>query len=168
MPNAAPLTLYRTVVPLEWVDYNGHMNDACYATAFSLASDALIDRIGMDADYRTRTGNSLFTVELHICYLSEAKRGEALHVTGQLVGRDAKRLRLFMALYRDADDALLATGEGMYLHVDTRGPKVTRFDDAIRGHVDALWAQHRDLPVPARAGRAIATLEDDLTRIEGP
>jgi acyl-CoA thioester hydrolase len=31
--------LYETRVSSEWVDYNGHMNDAAYAKVFSLAVD---------------------------------------------------------------------------------------------------------------------------------
>lgn len=158
MADAAALTLYRTTVPAEWVDYNGHMNDACYCIAFSRTTDALIDHIGMDADYRARVGRSLFTLESHVCYLREAKEGEALRATVQLLGHDAKRLRLFLALYRDADDVLLATAEQMFLHVDTTVPKAAPFDAPVQVRVDVLWALHAGLPVPPQAGRAIAAL----------
>ncbi len=160
---AAPLTLYRTTVPAEWVDYNGHMNDACYCIAFSRATDALIEYIGLDADYRERAARSVFTLESHVCYLREGKLGESLRVTVQLLGHDARRLRLFLALYRDGDDALLATAEQMFLHVDTRGPRAAPFDDAVQARVDELWAAHAALPVPEQCGRAIATLATDIT-----
>ncbi len=48
-------TLYRTRVADAWVDYNGHMNDAEYARVFSLAVEALMDRIGLDAAGRPAT-----------------------------------------------------------------------------------------------------------------
>ena len=35
-----PLTLYTDIVRPEWIDYNGHMNDADYMRAFSLTTDA--------------------------------------------------------------------------------------------------------------------------------
>jgi acyl-CoA thioester hydrolase len=51
----AGTTIYRTAVLPEWIDYNGHLRDAYYALALSLATDALMDRIGLDAGYRART-----------------------------------------------------------------------------------------------------------------
>ena len=50
------LALYETKVAPDWVDYNGHMNDAAYALVFSRAGDALMDRIGLDAAARKATG----------------------------------------------------------------------------------------------------------------
>ena len=40
------MIIYKTHVAPEWVDYNGHMNDAEYARVFSQACEALIDQIG--------------------------------------------------------------------------------------------------------------------------
>ena len=37
----APLRLFETKVASEWVDYNGHMNDAAFAIVFSRSVDAL-------------------------------------------------------------------------------------------------------------------------------
>ena len=54
----APLDLYATAVASDWIDYNGHMNDAAYALVFSRSVDALMDRIGLDAAARKRTGQS--------------------------------------------------------------------------------------------------------------
>ena len=39
--------LLETSVHAEWVDYNGHMNDACYALVFSRALDGFIEQIGL-------------------------------------------------------------------------------------------------------------------------
>ncbi len=52
----APLDVYAAKVASEWVDYNGHMNDAAFAVVFSRSVDALMDRIGLDAAARKRTG----------------------------------------------------------------------------------------------------------------
>lgn len=154
----SPITLLRTAVPPEWLDYNGHMNDACYCTAFSQGSETLIDLIGMDAGYRERAGRSIFTAETHLCYVQEAREGEEVVVSGQLLGCDRKRLRLFMRLHRTADQALLATQEAMFLHVDTRARRVVPFEPAIQARVDALWQGQRQLPPPQRAGRSIQAL----------
>ena len=43
------LITYRTTVQEDWVDYNGHLRDAFYLLIFSYATDALMERIGLDA-----------------------------------------------------------------------------------------------------------------------
>ena len=57
----APLCLYRTAVKPEWLDYNGHMNEAYYVLIFSKSTDEFMDYAGQDAGYRTRTNTSIYT-----------------------------------------------------------------------------------------------------------
>src|SRR5262249_2110436 len=61
----AGLPIYQTTILPDWIDYNGHLRDAYYALIVSQASDALMDRVGLDAPYRTRTRCTLYTVEMH-------------------------------------------------------------------------------------------------------
>ena len=63
-----PVTVARQVPP-DWVDYNGHMNEARYLTAFSDGTDRLLLWAGMDAAC-IAAGHSVFTVETHIRHLS--------------------------------------------------------------------------------------------------
>ena len=80
MHRGAALTLYDTVVASDWVDYNGHMNDAAYAVVFSRATDALMDRIGLDAAARKSSGRTLYTLQVMLHYLQEASDGAPLFV----------------------------------------------------------------------------------------
>jgi carnitine 3-dehydrogenase len=64
----APLDFYRGEVLKAWVDYNHHMTEAAYLTAFGWASDALFSYVGDDDTYRA-AGHSFYTVETHIAYL---------------------------------------------------------------------------------------------------
>ena len=43
----------KTVLP-EWIDCNGHMQDAYYGLIFSKAVDALQDDLGFDQAYRQK------------------------------------------------------------------------------------------------------------------
>ena len=63
----APLDIYRCSVVADWVDYNNHMTEAAYLTAFGWASDVLFQYIGINDVYRS-AGNSYYTVETHIIY----------------------------------------------------------------------------------------------------
>ena len=112
---AAPI--YRTAVQPEWIDYNGHVRDAYYALILSYASDALMDRLGMDAAYRAASGNTLYTVELHIHYLHEIHRGDSVIVGASLLGADHKRLHAAFDIGCEGKAALAATAELMLLHV---------------------------------------------------
>jgi hypothetical protein len=50
-PIAAPLGLYETTVPADWLDYNGHMSEWCYLLLVGLAADAFFRFIGIDDLY---------------------------------------------------------------------------------------------------------------------
>ena len=65
-------------VPKEWIDYNGHMMDAFYFVAFTEATEAFLDHVGLGADYRARTGSGVYTAEGHLCFLSGVIGGAAL------------------------------------------------------------------------------------------
>ena len=61
---SAPLRLLDTVVPTEWVDYNGHMNDSRFFQVTSQAGDRLMQFIGCDDEYLAHS--SYYTVESHV------------------------------------------------------------------------------------------------------
>ena len=85
----------------EWVDYNGHATESSYLLMTSHAADALLGAIGIDADYLA-DGGSYYTVETHICHLDEAKAGDRLEVTTQVLGADEKRIHVFVRIMRGA------------------------------------------------------------------
>ena len=112
-----PLELYRCAVEPEWVDYNGHMTEAAYLTAFGWATDALFRYVGNNEEYRS-SGTTFFTAETHINYLREAKADDQLRFTTQIVGLDDKRLHFYHEMFNELTGDLVATTEQMDLHVD--------------------------------------------------
>ncbi len=94
MRHGSALPVLETTVVSDWVDYNGHMNDAAYAIVFSRSVDALMDRVGLDAAVRKRTGQTLFTLQMMLHYFKEAKEGDVLAVSCQLLEHDDKRMRV--------------------------------------------------------------------------
>jgi carnitine 3-dehydrogenase len=150
-----PLRLVDTVVRPEWIDYNRHMTDFRYGQLFGDAMDVLYRRIGVDESYRAG-GHMYYSVESHVLHRGEAKDGDALYVTTQLLGVDDKRLHVLHRLHRGSDDALVATGEQMHLHVDTAAGKASPVDTAVRARLDSILEDHARLPRPREAGRAIS------------
>jgi len=109
--------VFRTGVAAEWIDYNGHLRDAYYSLIFSLATDALMDRIGLDEAYRTSTRCTLYTLEMHIHFLHEVMKTDVVDVSVRILGTDRKRIHaafdMRCARYPDP----VSTAEMMLLHV---------------------------------------------------
>lgn len=149
------LITYRTRVLPEWVDYNGHLRDAYFLLIFSYATDALMERIGLDADARGQSGHSLFTLEAHINYLHEVKLDTEVWVQTQVIGFDRKRLHLYHSLHREGFDEALAASEQMLLHVDLAGPKSAPFGEHSVALLQGLMDEQRDLQAPQFVGRVL-------------
>nr|WP_289109931.1 thioesterase family protein [uncultured Halomonas sp.] len=112
------MVILESRVASNWVDYNGHMNDAEYARVFSLAVEALMEHVGLDEPGRTRHCYTIYTLETHLCYRREAHEGQPLSVELTLLDRDTKRLHVFFKLH-DAEGNLLATSEQMLMGMDS-------------------------------------------------
>ncbi|WP_226037384.1 thioesterase family protein [Aquibacillus saliphilus] len=145
---------YQGFVQSDWVDYNGHMNDAAYAKAFSLAVDTFIEFIGLDEDARRINAYTVFTLETHLCYLMEVRDGEAFDISVQLLDSDAKRLHVFFAMKNDSKD-MIATSEQMLMGIDTDKERPSPFPSAIRANVEELQNKHQQLGIPKQVGRRI-------------
>jgi acyl-CoA thioester hydrolase len=140
------------LVPQEWIDYNGHMMDAYYFLAFTEATEAFLDHVGLGAAYRARTGSGIYTAESHLCFISGVEEGARLAYRTQLLGHDAKRLHVFHQM--TSADVLAATCELMFLHVSQ--DHVTPMPDEAAAALAALAGAHAPLPRPEKAGRHIA------------
>ncbi|HYH32509.1 MAG TPA: thioesterase family protein [Pseudonocardia sp.] len=149
--------LHTDTVRPEWIDYNGHLSEAYYVLVFGDATTALIERTGMDAAYRESTDCSLYTVEAHVRYLREVGPDAQLQVHTRVLGRDAKRLRLWHELL--VGGRLAATEELMCLHVGREG--ALPFPDGVAAALDAL--AEPGAGEPEHAGRAIAPVGEEGT-----
>jgi carnitine 3-dehydrogenase len=134
---AGPLRLLETQVRPEWIDYHGHMTDSRYLQVFGDATDALFRYVGIDDAYRSG-GHGMYTVETRVSHKAEARAQERLYVATRVAEVDAKRVRLEHALHRTRDDALLATAEQLYVHVDTAAGKAAPLGGATRARLVAL------------------------------
>ena len=155
-PEAAPLRLTEGEVSDAWIDYNGHMTESRYLQVFGETTDALLARIGAGTDY-VAGGHSYYTVETHIRHLGEMKQGEAFHTTTQILGTDAKRIRLLHRIH-GGDGGLRATAEQMLVHVDMQAGRAAPAAPEVLAALAAIAEPHRALPIPAEAGRGIADL----------
>jgi len=161
MSSVGPLGTGGRTVPADWIDYNGHMMDGYYAIAFTEATEAFLDHLGLGAAYRRETGAGLYTVESHLCFAASVRAGAPLRYSSQLLGADEKRLHVFHRMTEAATGAEAATNELMFLHVDIATERVTAMPADRRRAVAALAAEHAALPAPMAAGRRIAMTRRD-------
>ena len=153
----APLEIWSTVVPTDWIDYNGHLTEGYYAVAFGHCSDAVLTHIGFDEHYLREIG-TFYTAETHIRYLNEVHEGATIGCRSVLLAADEKRLHVHHDLVVADDDGPAATQESMMLHVAHPGPKVTPMSEPVLSAALALADAHASLPRPAGLGSGVRQL----------
>ena len=147
--------VYRTTVAPEWIDYNGHLRDAYYSLIVSLATDALMDRIGLDEAYRHATRCTLYTVEMHMHFLREVMETDNVFVSVRVLGTDQKRIHAAfdMRCGRHADP--VATAELMLLHVHQgHEPKAHSFPTEVVEALARLTAEGTTCNLPRKTDNA--------------
>ena len=149
-PHGAPLVLAQMQVLPGWIDYNGHMTESRYLFAASETTDAFLRLIGAGMDY-VAGGHSYYTAETHILHLGEAKLGDRLTGTLQVLASDDKRLHIFVQLLKDG--VAVATIEQMCLHVDMKAGKTCAAGAEVLARLLPIAAAHGGLPRPEGAGR---------------
>ena len=149
---ADALPIYRTQVLSEWVDYNDHLRDAYYVVIASLATDALMDHIGIDAAYRHKTRCTLYTLEAHIHYFHEVKQQDLIEVTVHIIGADEKRIHAAFELNWSRLSEPAASIEFMLLHVEQAESAAARaFPAEVARALESLKAATTGA-APARRG----------------
>ncbi len=138
----------------EWIDYNGHMNDADYVRAFSWGVDRFMNLIGIDEQFRNEQQYTMFTLESHVCYLDEMKLDEPFEVHLQMLDYDEKRTHVFFELYGE-EGKRAATSEQMLMGIDQTTGRPGPFADEVFAKVKELADNHAPSEKPKEAGRVI-------------
>ena len=147
-----PILTVARAVPVDWTDYNGHMNEARYLQAFGDATDHFMELIGCDAAY-IASGGSFFTAETHIRHLGEVHAGERIEVRTQLLAAEGKTMHLWHEM--TAGGAAKATGEHMLVHVSLETRRASPPGERVAARLAEVRAAHGRLPRPVGAGRAV-------------
>ncbi len=141
-----PLQTVNRVIPVDWVDYNGHMNESRYGQVFSDAADSVMIAVGANAAY-IDNGLSYFTVDIDIKFLMETHAGQAITVMSHVLVGKGKKLKLFHQMLSE-DGTVLATGEQFLLHVSLETRRTCEPEGDVLINIEALAAAHAKLPDP--------------------
>ena len=142
----------RRAVPLDWTDYNGHMNEARYLQAFGDATDRFMEIVGCDAAY-IASGGSYFTAETHIRHIDEVHAGKVIRVETYCAEGVGKKMHLFHQMFEG--DRLLATGEHMLIHVSLETRKASAPSAQVAQNLERIATAHRALARPEGLGRSV-------------
>lgn len=148
----APIETVRQAVPLDWTDYNAHMNEAKYLQVFGDATDRFMRIVGCDAEY-VASGGSYFTAETHIRHLDEIRAGTLIHVSTVCLEGRGKKMHLFHELW--AGERLCATGEHILIHVSLGTRRPSEPSPRISRRLGTIEAAHAALPRPDGIGRHV-------------
>ena len=140
------LPRYRTVVAPEWIDPNNHLAVPYYHVIMNDAAWHASESWDYGVDYRTRTGQTTFVVEMHLRYLRELKLGDPVAATVRILGLDDKRLHVGYEVFHDGEGYLAAMGEGLAICVDTRTRRTAPFESTLRERLTKIFDTHRTLP----------------------
>ncbi|BBU56344.1 L-carnitine dehydrogenase [Mameliella alba] len=143
LEETVPMVTVRRVVPVDWTDLNGHMNEGRYGQVFSDASEELMTHVGADQAY-IDAGNSYFTAETNIKYLAETFAGEEIFVETRVTLGEGKKLRLWHEMKRASDGEVLATGDQFMLHVSLETRRSCPPLDHVRENVERLARMHAE------------------------
>ena len=142
----------RRAVPLDWTDYNGHMNEARYLQAFGDATDRFMEIVGCDAAY-IASGGSYFTAETHIRHIDEVHAGKVIRVETYCAEGAGKKMHLFHQMFES--ERLLATGEHMLIHVSLETRKASVPSAQVAENLERIATAHRALERPEGLGRSV-------------
>ena len=148
----APLVMAQMQVLPGWIDYNGHMTESRYLFAGSETCDAFLRLIGADLDY-VKGGHSYYTAESHVMHLGEAKLGDRLTGSVQVLMADEKRLHLVLRIERAGE--AVATVEQMLLHVDMAAGKTCKAAQSVLDRLMPIALAHQGLARPDGVGRFV-------------
>ena len=128
------------------------MTESRYYFVNSESVDAFLRLIGAGMDY-VGAGHSFYSAETHIRHLGEAKLGDRLTGTLQIISADERRFRSFVRIM--TGDECVATVEQLCLHVDMASGKTSAAAPEVWAKLKAIADAQAGLPLPEGAGRAV-------------
>ncbi len=144
-----------TVLP-GWIDNNGHMNVGYYHVVFDIAAEPFFEFLGLNQEFRQRTGASTFALESHLNFLREVKEGAPLRFEARLLDFDQKRIHFYQEMFHGTEGYLAATYESLSVHVDMAQRRTAPMPDELSARLAAVKQAHAHLPRPWQVGHVIS------------
>ena len=124
------LSVYKTLVQPDWVDFNDHMTEGFYGVPFGLAARKFLFNIGLK-EYADKTNCTIYAVQNIIKYTQELNVNDHIRITTQIIKVDKYRLNLFHHMYHEDEGFLAATEDTSYMHYSRNVSSFSAMENAI-------------------------------------
>lgn len=141
--DAVPMLTVRRTIPVDWTDYNGHMNESRYGQIWSDGTDEVLRAFGAGPE-NVDTGSTFFTVQSNTSYRAEAMAGDPVRCETTVAEVNGKKLRVLHKMIRDGDETLLAEGDQILLHVDMATRRSAPPPPEMMAKMDAMARLHAE------------------------
>ena len=145
-PVDGPMVTACRVIPADWMDYNGHMNESRYLECFSKSTDIFLERCGCNSDY-IASGRSFFTVETNMRHFGEVKAGDQVTCNTICLRGGGKKLHLHHSMLRNGED-LVAEAEHLLIHVDLETRKSSEPLPSVATILGSICDTHGSAALP--------------------
>lgn len=150
-----PYREFKTVVPQEWIDGNGHMSARFYSLLVFDAHWKFSDAIGLGSDYIRDHNLGKNIVEGHMVYERELMLGDHVEVSSRLLAVSDKGVHIAHEVFNVDRNYRAAIWEEVDLNVDLATRRATPFTPKMRAKLETIAQQFSQLPPLDKVGRSV-------------
>lgn len=137
----------------DWLDADGHLTFRAYFHASEIATDALLERIGLDEAYRSLAGKTDYVAEAYSKFFREIRHADRLFIESRVARYSEASIHMVHEFRTGPDDPLRAAVDVVTAHVDRTVPKRSRLPDDVLGILEASCGASRPSEGGGRHGR---------------
>ena len=150
MPTAAQLeplpVLAHVRVPPEWEDLNGHVNVQHHLGMYDMTSEAMLQLIGVSADWVREQQVGLVDLEHHIWFRRELHVGDDVAMHLRFTGLNERRAQGVVFMLNTGAGAVASAVEFVSVAVDLEARRAVPLPEPIHGRIATLLQAHDALP----------------------
>jgi acyl-CoA thioester hydrolase len=149
MPAAAQVRqlpgIGRVRVPPEWEDLNGHVNVKHHLGMYDLTNDAMLELLGVSAEWVRREQVGLVDLEHHIWFRRELHVGDEVALHLRFTGVGERRAQGVVFLLNLATDEVASAIEFLSIAVDLAARRAVELPAVVHERLRALCLEHAAL-----------------------
>ena len=153
MPTAVQLeplpVLARVRVPPEWEDLNGHVNVQHHLGMYDMTSDAMLQLLGVSADWVRDQQVGLVDLEHHIWFRRELHVGDEVTLHLRITGLNERRVQGVVFLRNVQSGEVASAIEFLSIAVDLANRRAIPVPSGIHSRLVELLLEHEALDWPA-------------------
>jgi acyl-CoA thioester hydrolase len=155
MTISVPFREFKTVVPAEWIDGNGHMSARFYSLLVFDAHWVFSDAIGLGGAYIRERNLGKNIVEGHMVYERELLEGDRVEVESRLLAVSDKGVHIAHEVFNVDRNYRAAIWEEVDLNVDLTMRRAAPFTPDMRANLEDIARQFAQLPPLDKIGRSV-------------